>query len=383
MIPARDGPAPPARSAARSGARELWLKIHRWLGLALAVIVVALGISGAVLTYPGAFDRMVHPQRYRALDDRAEALASRLLDAGRRQLAAGDRVSAIRYPRGTGGAALVVGEVIAPAPLGLGPPVRTRVWLEPRTTEVLDRSADGADFLWSMHAIHGHLLLDAWGREAVAAAGLLLCVSAISGLWLWWPRLRHLARALRWQRPMSTHMNLHRQTGAILCLVLLIEGATGVYVALPAAFAALLEPGAATRRSAEGPPPERPLAAPRLAIDAVVTLARAAEPAGELEAIFLPTERSPYWVLRLAGDAGPLAAVRVNDGDGTVAPPAPARAPGRAQRVERIVLRLHEGDFGPAWRAIVFLSGVALMLLAITGVILWLEGCRRRARWRP
>ncbi|MCW5571640.1 MAG: PepSY domain-containing protein [Steroidobacteraceae bacterium] len=363
--------------ASRIGLQQLWLRVHRWIGLGLLPVFAALALTGAVLVFPTFFDRLANPERYPDRASDTVAAASTLLREGAVRLPQGDRPSAIRYPE-AGGAVMVAGQVSGPPNLGLGPPKRAKVWLDPADGAVLSTSDGRADFLWSMHATHGHLLLKGVGRDLLAWIGVVLLVSAASGLWLWWPGLRHVGRALRWQHRASISLNLHRQSGAVIALILILETITGIYVAAPAVFTSVIEPGAPARQMSEGPAATLSLASPRLDIDAALQAAVAVVPEGRIASIFLPTEKLAAWVVNFESEDGSRA-VHVAEADGR-ATLRPAPPPGPARRVESVMTDLHFGHYGVIWRWVVFLSGVAMSLLAITGPLIWLQGRKRRAK---
>lgn len=354
--------------------QQLWLRIHRWIGLGLLPVFALLAITGTVLVFPTFFDRLVNSDRYPDTEAEGVIGPTTALAAARRQLPDGDWPSAIRFPE-PGGAVMVAGQVLAPPSMGLGPAQRAKVWLDPAEGKVLSASDGRADFLWAMHATHGHMLLERAGREVVAGLGVVLLVSAVSGLWLWWPRLRYLGRALKWQRRASISMNLHRQSGALIVVILILETITGIYIAVPAVFAALIERDAPVRQPSEGPADTRTLVAPRLDADDVLRAAQSVMPQGRVESIFLPTETRPSWIVNVAAETSRV--VQVEDADGTARLQPVART-GPARRVETVMTDLHFGQYGAIWRGIVFLSGVVMSLLVITGPLMWMQGRRRR-----
>jgi uncharacterized iron-regulated membrane protein len=371
------------RISPRARTRMIWLTVHKWLGLGLLVIMAAFGATGAALVWPTASDALVHPARYPATEAAAFRPSAQWLQSAATELGADDRISGIRWPDGGHGAIMVAGQTSGPPPLGLGPPTRTRIWIDPQTGATLDRSTSNAEFLWAMHAIHGHLLLKGWGREAVALTGLFLLVSSVSGIVLWWPGWSRAARALKWQRSYSASMNIHRQSGIIVALIIVVEAATGIYVALPGVFAAIVEPGAVTARAQmEGPPPSPPVAQPNVDVAVVVAAAEAAVPnQSRLQSVFLPLENRSAWTINFHTPAGP-ATVHVSDLDGATEIE-PTLSLSRADEVEQVMIDVHFGRLGTVWQIIVFLSGIALVVLPITGLLIWLRRRRKRAVARP
>jgi uncharacterized iron-regulated membrane protein len=338
------------------------------------------GATGSALVWPTAADSLIHPDRYpdvAASDFRPDEA---WLTKAAASLGNVDRISGIRWPDGGSGAIMVAGKTSGPPPMGLGPPNRTRIWIHPASGSVLDRTTTNAEFLWALHAIHGHLLLKNWGRKAVALSGLFLLISAITGLVLWWPGRVRMIRALKWQKGYSTAMNLHRQTGALIAIVIIIEAVTGAYVALPRMFAGMIEPGAVTARAEmEGPPPSPPVSAPKQPIAAVIQTAEAAiGKGGALQSVFLPLENKPSWTVNIVLPHGPRTVV-VDDQSG-LATIKPAPAPSRADRVEKVMIDLHFGRSGAIWQIVVFISGIALALLSITGFLIWLKRGRPKAK---
>lgn len=362
------------RPSTRAQLQLFWLKIHRWIGLALLAVFVAMAITGSLLVWPEHFDRMVNPDRYPADASVTPAPPSVFVSAAQAVLPEGDYVSAIRYPYGIAGVK-VVGQIHGPAPLDVGPPSRITLWLDPATGEVLSRDERTGGFLWSLRAFHGHLLLATGGREAVAIVGLILLASAGTGLWLWWPGLRNLARSLKWRRQVSVSMNLHRHGGAIIVLILIIEAFTGMYVSVPHVFTRLFDNAAGEAGHVEGPPPTRNIAAPQRTIDEVLASAQAQFPGAKTLSIFLPTEGPEQWIVNLASNDGERT-VRIADSTGEVQV-VPLHEPSAADRVERVMADIHFGALGPVWQMIVFLSGVLMAVLSVTGFLLWLQ---RRAR---
>lgn len=376
MATAAASPRPAPMLSPKARVRLFWLKLHRWMGLALLVFMFAFGFTGSVLVWPETFDSLVHPARYPAASTAQFAPTEAFLEKARAALPPGDRINALRVSEGSG-AILVAGQVSSPAPMGLGPPGRVQLWLHPATGEILDRQDGNLSFLWSMRAIHGHMLLKGWGRQVVALLGLALMIMSGIGLWLWWPGRKAAVKALKWRRQFSRSMNLHRQTGAVLGVILIFEAFTGAWIALPRLFEGLIEPAGQTGRvMSEGPPAARPLADPALPVERAVEIARSKAGAAPLVTVFLPSETTHSWSIAFAGKA---VAVDDRTGEATLRP---RPAPGRAARVTDTMEALHAGNMGPVWQIIVFVSGVILCLLSVTGILLWLQG-RARLRKRP
>ena len=43
--------------------RALWLQVHKWIGILLAILIIPISISGAALVWHDGLDAMVNPLR--------------------------------------------------------------------------------------------------------------------------------------------------------------------------------------------------------------------------------------------------------------------------------------------------------------------------------
>ena len=363
-----------ARPSARAKARLAWLRLHRWAGLALLAAFLAMGLTGTALVWRDAGERIVHPDRFPAVTTTdASASPATLLAAGQAALPAGIRATDIQLAA-SGDAVIVTGESHGPAILGIGPQRRSRVWLDPADATILTTSTGSPDFIFVAKAVHGHLLIAGGGRWVVAGVGLFLLFSAASGLWLWWPGRRKIIAALKWRKGLSRSMNLHRQLGPLAAIGFIAQGATGILMALPWVLSMFAAPPAIVP---QGPPtlPSRPLETTRLPADTAIVAGRSIAAKGEVIEIQLPTQNAPHWTL--AFDNGDVVTVDDRTGAPKIEPP---HIPSASERAEDFVSTVHGGGYGAVHRLLLSLTGVALILLSITGLLLWMQGKRRKRR---
>ncbi|WP_174280565.1 PepSY domain-containing protein, partial [Sphingomonas bacterium] len=74
--------------------RRWWFRVHQWLGVGLAVLVIPLSLSGAALVWHDALDRLLHPGRY-ATSGTALLGADAYVAAARARLAPGERIATL------------------------------------------------------------------------------------------------------------------------------------------------------------------------------------------------------------------------------------------------------------------------------------------------
>ena len=347
--------------------RRTWFQVHKWIGLALAILVIPLSLSGAALVYDEALDHGVNPQRY-AVSGTARLGADAYAAAAMARLKPGERVAQLTWPDGDGPVVVAAAGVAAQA--HPGPPQRTMVYLDPPTARVLDVAASNAGLLRFIHVLHGSLQIPGVGRTIVGIVGVAMMVSAFTGLWLWWPMVGSFVRGLRWGRHRNLDTNLHQTLGFWIALPLFVLSLTGAWIAFPAFFGALS--GVGTGGSAPRGPDRamqaraRPVAMTRLSAAEASARASALLP-GSVRSITWPTEKKPDWSVAIGEGRG--AAVSVAD-DGGVA--ALARVPAGQGGAMRLVRGIHEGSVGGAvWRFVVFVAGLIPAILAVTGVVMW------------
>jgi uncharacterized iron-regulated membrane protein len=350
--------------------RALWFTIHKWIGLLLAILIVPLSLSGSALVWHDWLDETLNPERVVA-SGRAQLPYETYIAAARSQLGPQDRIASIALP-GDEGAVVVVA---ARAPEGGGGrAVRTSVWVDPASADVLDRASANEGVVRTLHVLHGSLMVPGVGRQIVGWIGVFMLVSSLTGLWLWWPTLGGVKRGLRWRRQETTNANLHHMVGFWIALPLAMLSFTGVWISFPGVFSPAPAPAPAPAPVAARPSgPPLPLDRPRLNPELAAVFATAGRD-GTPAAVVWPTTQSPQWTVTLRDPAGRSAAYKIDDATGAALAEAP-----RPEPTARTMRRWHDGDgMGPLWQILIFLGGIAPAALAVTGIVMWL----RTRRWR-
>ncbi|RVQ66360.1 PepSY domain-containing protein [Croceicoccus ponticola] len=355
--------------AERRGGLRLIARLHRWLGLAAAIIWMLQAATGVLLAFHfEADDALLSTERVPTDFDAIQQHMSGLDNAGGEAgtiwvwTTAGlpDRyVVLYRAPDGDERTAKID---------GAGRVLR-------------DAAADDYTFLGLMREIHLTLLSGNVGHWILGIAGLLLFTNILFGLYMAWPRSGHWRRALvpvNSAGPSARSYSWHRAVGlwgAIPAAVSILVGSLMVFehqigdaigveeITLPA-------------NPARGAPVGLDLAA-RAAVDAI--------PGSRFVGTTMPSvdDASYYaWVrgpgeLYRGGYGGSLVIVDANDGSVRGAWPGTEAAPARA--LMGSLYPLHTGEAaGTLGRILVMLTGVWLIVMAIVGVQLWQR--RRAAR---
>ncbi|WP_116091004.1 PepSY-associated TM helix domain-containing protein [Sphingomonas crusticola] len=332
--------------------RNVWFQIHKWIGIILAIIFIPLSFTGSMLVWDEPLDRLLQPSHY-AETGPAALPASAYVAAARQSLPAGSTIVSLAIGKGP-----VMVTATPPQPSKMrGPPLRLAAWIDPATGRLIDSGLSASPVLRWAHIFHGSLQIPGSGRAVVGWLGVLMLISSLTGIWLWWPLSGRWTRGFRWQRQPALDANLHHMIGFWISLPLALLSLTGVIIAWPQMMG-----GGGMRR-----PMSAPLATPQLTVDRALTAASVKGPV----TITWPTDKTPWTIKPARG-----APVKIDDATGTLATADNKPEPPRARPLYR---RLHDGtNMGVIFQIVIFLAGIAPAILGVTGIIMWL----RTRKWR-
>lgn len=344
-------------------------RLHRWLGLAAAIIWLVQAASGMLLTFHfEADDALLSTERvttdFAAIQERMTTLD----DAGGEARANWIWTTAGLPDRYVISYAAPDGEARMAKIDGAGGILR-------------DAAADDFTFLGLMREIHLTLLSGEIGHWILGIAGLLLFTNILFGLYLAWPRKGQWRRALvpvRSNGAATRSYSWHR--------------AVGMWAGIPAAFTILagslivFEHQIGDAIGAEEIVlPANPAKAAPVALDRAVASAIAAIPGSRFVGTTMPSDEDASfyaWVrapgeLYRGGYGGSLVIVDANDASVRGAWPATEAEPARI--FIGSLYPLHTGEAaGIVGRILVMLTGIWLIVMIVVGVQLWLR--RRPAR---
>ncbi len=237
-VPARAVRARPRLGGARRRARKLLQRLHRWVAMIAGLLLLAIVLSGTVLLLAPEIDQVIHPHLYQHTDSTHPVSEQQALAIVNREL-----------PRWRG--ALVVHN------RGI-----YEVWnedqtrqahVDPGTGEVLGTGSWNAGVMGFLANLHecalgcedepGYVLFmskDAHvlgndeltvGGLVLAVAGLVLLLMVLTGVVIWWPGIRRMARGFkvrRGKRGYARQHDLHKVIGAAALPFLAMWALTGL-----------------------------------------------------------------------------------------------------------------------------------------------------------
>jgi uncharacterized iron-regulated membrane protein len=363
--------------------RQLWVRIHLWLGLTLGVIGIVIGITGSMLVYETQLDAAINPQRYAVSGSQADLPYSEYIERAAQALDARVRPTLVRLPQKPGTPVAV----FARARAENGGVVR--VYLDPPTGRVLDVSPGGGFIGWARQ-LHEYLALREYsGRDVVGAVGIAMLISSLSGLYLWWPTRARFREALLFRRGIALTRNLHYFFGFYCALVLAMLSFTGIFLAFPDAGRSAVAAFAAVSPSMRNVTAAAESRGKPITPDQAARIARDAYPHAQIVMIGLPQgQRGSYRIgMNDAGDpavqTGGNTIVFVDPASGAVLRSADASVRTAGDAFIALQRSLHSGaSLGVPGRVVICFVGLAPALFVVTGLTMWLQRRRQRKVYR-
>jgi len=372
--------------------RQRWLSVHRWLGLALGLMLSVYGFTGSVLVFHAEIDEWLHRNMLR-VESPALAASYRPLEeifsAGQKAMPPGALCQFATYPRNQN-AAFKLRFGVSQAS---GVMETWLVAINPYTAQVtgkmlLDRSDSVLpntfiDFIFKLHyalMIPSHEV----STVVVGLSGALLIISTLTGLIVWWPLGGKWRQALLF-KPNSgkvrLNYDLHKISGFSTALVMIPVLFSGIYMVLPHNVAPVLELFSpvtyrywfqSRRANADAYP---------IGMAKAVAIARGLYPEGRPHWIYGASKPEQTYMVCLDGvdTPGSLLQRRCLVMDRHTGEILDVDDPGLETATAGEILThwqwpLHSGQaFGMAGRISVFITGLACPLLFLTGVIRWLQ----------
>lgn len=332
--------------------------VHAWTGAILSLLLVVIGLSGAVLVFREDAVRLAAPvaSSPETLGGALEAIERNHPGAARILLAASNGSSPHRLYRADGaGYVTQAGEDFQP---GAGR------WID------------------VVAGLHRNLLVGPTGRLVVGLAGVAAVLLILSGLVVWAPAWRAFRLRL-WPASAQRRdlVSTHRDLGALMALPLFLFCATGVTASFSEQTGKVL--AKALPQVSVPPPPE--LQAGPGDIDWPRTLAavHARFPDGAVRMIQWPGEPGAPAVIRLSqpGEwaSSDFALVLVDPGTSRILFAGPSESVPRGASVQASLDALHAAAVGGrAYDALAVLSGLTLAALGVLGLWSFLIKPRRR-----
>ena len=352
--------------------RHWWLKLHRWFALSLGWVLILCGLSGALLVVAQPLDRWAHPQLFKA--QTAAALGTVPVDAPLQPILQRLQAQFPAKAKFTFRPAVSPGDTLEVRVAG---PWKGSLYLDPATGLEQGRRGASEGAFNLLFKLHSSLLLQAFGKTALAVVALIYTLLLLTGLILWWPKKWPpiLKPELR-KGLMRALFDLHRMGGAVLGVLILVSVCTGAYMAWRPLGGVI---NLATGSETFVPPPlpaNRAATAPLQSLDVLAQNARQVWPGARLAVLPVPTSSQQLLRLRMwvPGEPHPfgVSAIWMDPVTGKVQAARRWNELDPGTGAVAVLFPLHAGKLGGVLHELVMvLIGLALGGLGISGLWLW------------
>lgn len=361
--------------------RALWIRCHVYLALCLGLVFALIGLTGSLSIYRDALDELLNPSLVIKPTQPNLLALDNILALVRQSEPNRHGVWILELPRKPSEPLTAwfekpsesVDKTYAPLMLAINP----------YTGEILAKRFWGETFSTWLLDLHSRLQWENDGRALMAMLAILLSLSVISGLYLWWPTIAGLKNAFRIHYRgslMRFLLEMHRLIGVISAGLLLLLAFTGFHLAYPE----LLEKLTASQGMGHGDqgPTIRSTAVPNnhpVSIAEAILVARGLFPHSEVRRISTPLgDLGTYRInLRQKDELNqhhPFTTVWVDRWSGQIRGVNNPRQFSAGQTFTTWQWPLHTGEaFGNTGRFVWFIAGLMPMMLWVSGMAHWLQ----------
>jgi uncharacterized iron-regulated membrane protein len=376
------GIAPAAFIPKQIFTRRLWLKAHLYLALSVGLIFAILGLTGSLLIYQEQLDEWLNPElviehapsaKYQSLD---KIMAAVKAEHPKRY---GEWT--LELPSGPHG--MMTAWFEKPRETFFERYAPLMVSVNPYTAEVVASRFWGRTAVTWLADLHTQLLLGDTGWNLVGACGILLAISALTGLYLWWPGIRQLPTTFRikirngW---MVLLYDSHSLLGLLCATGLLVLAFTGFNLSFPG----ILESLAGTSGMAHGETGKSIVstASPNnhpTGLEAAEFVARSPFPTAQLRRVTTPDGNSGVYRVNLrqkfeVNRRHPFTTVWIDRWSGQIREVRDPKGFTGGEKLITWIWPLHTAEaLGETGRFFWFLSGQCLFFLYVSGMVRWLH----------
>jgi uncharacterized iron-regulated membrane protein len=361
--------------------RKLILVLHRWVGLFAALALLAVGLSAALLVFERPIGRMLN---HRLVEVTPSGTRLPLKEIARRlgQIYPQYHIAGWSLPRYPNDAAAVNLEMNRAKPAAASDEdddddeaAGLELTVNPYTGELLGDLNKANGLMGYVHRFHTHFLAGKGGSAVVGWSAVCLLLLNLTGLVLWW---RRKVGRLHWNlKGAAFHFHAHQAVGIYAWAFLMLLSLTGIGLHWEDA-------GRLVDWLTNSPPPAKMLPADPvqqgavpLDSDEIVSIAEKSAPGAHVTVIQLAANpKAPVRIImKYPEDHTPAGRTQVFlDGySGKVRQLTDARSAPLGFKLMRLWSRqYHTGDiFGWPTQLLALLSSLALLVMAITGPMIW------------
>ena len=378
----------------RAFGRKIFLQIHKTIGLFAGAVVVLVGLSGSILAFREDIDEWLNasvmrveiptPPARRPLDEIFAAAAAAMPPDG--------KIERLTMPRHSG-SAVAITYLVETDDLDT---YVYEMFVDPYTAKVKGRrlylhgdKTLSQPLIPIIMAFHWTLLLGFNNAYMVGAMGILVFISVLVGLFLWWPRNGdwRLGLKVKWgASPERVAYDVHRSVGVYCAAVLLVMLFTGVAMIFKPATRSVANLFSPVRADPDFGKSKPISGQSPIGVGEAVAIADKVFADGRLHWVLFPSAPNAAYVVGKQSHDEPNRTktyrnVGIDQYSGQVLQVQDRDSFSAGEKFIEWLFPLHTGEaFGEIGRPVVLLIGLTPLTLYVSGFLRWRQ--KRRARKR-
>jgi uncharacterized iron-regulated membrane protein len=365
--------------------KKILQKIHLYLALTFGIIIVLQGLSGSILVFEKQIDNFLLRQKHDFVEgQRAEIYE--IINAGAAGVSQDYVPTLFRISPQKNTAAYIRFNKIDDRKSSF------EAFIDPVSLQVIEIGNPQEGVFNFIKKFHTNLLLKGdLGRNIIGSFGIILLILCITGIILWWPKLRDFKKSIHFKFTQKKsaaarqvfHRDLHKTFGFWLSIFLLISTISGIYLSFPKQISS----GFFSVFAGDNPrdrinkirieAPEKKQKSAKLEIEKIISEIIAKNPQLVFTSVMFPGKADQPVKLNFIEqndfEDAPTTTFLINQNTSEIIA---EFDPSEYKIPEKVIAwqpYLHEGrGLGMIWKIIVFICGLSLLLFAITGVYMWL-----------
>ncbi|MEK2687443.1 PepSY-associated TM helix domain-containing protein [Bdellovibrio sp. GT3] len=371
--------------------KDLYARIWRWhfyAGLFVIPFVIILAVTGSIYLFKPQLDPVIYPKLLTVSPQEKSLPAAELVNGVRKEFPNAE-VSAY-FPPSKSDQSVAVGFVEAN--------VNKTAYLNPYSGELLGSMNDQDHYQNITKKIHGDLLIGTWGDRLVELVACWSIILLISGMYLWWPRGRKFA-GVWWVRLNAGKRVFWRDFHSVIAiysfvfiLLLLVTGLpwTGfwgekyakVWNHFPQATATSNVPTAVLNNASVQMVPwavetvpmpiSKVVQSEQVSLDEVLKSLQGRDLQGSIKVAFPKELDGVFTISQFGADPRKSVTLYIDQYSGQVLQAIPFAEHGTFAKAVEFGISLHQGElFGWVNQLIAFMTCLALILICISGLMMW------------
>ena len=366
--------------------RKILLKIHLYISLWLGGLLVIAGITGSILVYDHALDELLNAESMliEHPGNQSKSIVD-LITSANLLSPIKDAPSHIQLPSSSDKALIIRYKVPAEGNHKGHNHHFYELMMNQYTGEVMGQRDQFNSLMIMVLRLHFNLFADETGQLIMGITSLLTLFLIITGIYLWWPKLSQLKKALTIKKNASLtrfNFDLHKTIGIYTAIVLFSVSLSGVHFNMPYIFRPIVNYFSPVDSMRAAVVSEKVMDV-SISTETAINIAEQTFPGIKVQRVSFPANKLGVYVVSgkqidEISDKG-TTQLSIDQYSGKILKVKDPHQLSAGNAFLNIQLPLHNGEIlGEPGRILVLIAGFAPLLLMITGVTHWLK--KRRSK---